>query len=117
MRAMAVARPDICEIKVNRNGEGQPRRNAFLCYDGLKESARLLFLLNIGDFYMDTKINPLEIERVKQKSSFTIDGYNISATFAEKRNPAVSGQIKQILLSSFTSNTSITHKVDMARRV
>lgn len=66
---------------------------------------------------MDTKIKPLNTERAQQESSFTIDGYNISATFAERRNPAVSGQIKQILLSSFTSNASITHKVDMARRV
>lgn len=66
---------------------------------------------------MDTKIKPLNIERARRESSFTIDGYNISATFAEKRNPAVSGQIKQILLSSFTSNASNTLKVDMARRV
>lgn len=66
---------------------------------------------------MDTKIKPLNIERAKRKSSFTIDGYNISATFAEKRNPAVSGQIKQILLSSFANNASNTHKVDMVRRV
>ena len=66
---------------------------------------------------MDTKIKPLNNERAQLESSFTIDGYNISATFAENRNPAVSGQIKQILLSSFTSNASNTHKVDMARRV
>ena len=66
---------------------------------------------------MDTKIKPLNIEKLKRESSFKIDGYNISATFADKRNPAVSGQIKQILLSSFTNNASNTHKVDMARRV
>ncbi len=53
------------------------------------------------------------MERAKRESSFTINGYNISATFAEKRNPAVSGQIKQILLSSFTNNASNSHKVDM----
>ena len=66
---------------------------------------------------MDTKIKPFNTERSKRESSFIIDGYNISATFADKRNPAVSGQIKQILLSSFTNNASNTYKVDMSRRV
>lgn len=64
---------------------------------------------------MNTRIQPME--RVNQESSFTINGYHISATFTEKRNPAVSGQIKQILLSSFTNNVSNTHKVDIVRSV
>lgn len=35
---------------------------------------------------------------------FAIDGYEISATFADSRNPAAIGQVKQILLSSFASS-------------
>ena len=30
-----------------------------------------------------------------------VDGYEISATFAETRNTAISGHLKQILLSSY----------------
>ena len=37
---------------------------------------------------------------------FAIDGYEVSATFAEKRNQAALSQVKQILLSSFANNAS-----------
>lgn len=41
----------------------------------------------------------------RRKAMFAIDGYEISATFADSENPAALGQVKQILLSSFASNT------------
>lgn len=34
---------------------------------------------------------------------FSIDGYEISATFAEAQNTEAIGQVKQILLSSFAA--------------
>lgn len=34
---------------------------------------------------------------------FSIDGYEISATFAEAKNTEAIGQVKQILLSSFAA--------------
>ena len=37
---------------------------------------------------------------------FAIDGFEISATFAESQNTAAIGQVKQILLSSFVAQTS-----------
>ncbi len=37
-------------------------------------------------------------------ATFKVDGYEVSATFAESRNTAVCGQLKQILLASFASN-------------
>lgn len=40
----------------------------------------------------------------RRKALFAIDGYEISATFADSENPAALGQVKQILLSSFASN-------------
>ena len=35
---------------------------------------------------------------------FAIDGYEISATFVDSRNTAAIGQVKQILLSSFSGD-------------
>ncbi|MGI6029676.1 MAG: hypothetical protein ACOX81_09775 [Candidatus Heteroscillospira sp.] len=40
----------------------------------------------------------------KHNTTFAIDGYEISATFADSRNTAAIGQVKQILLSSFASS-------------
>lgn len=40
----------------------------------------------------------------KRRAIFTVDGYEISATFADSRNTAVLGHVKQILLSSFANN-------------
>ena len=37
---------------------------------------------------------------------FSIDGYEISATFAEAKNTEAIGQVKHILLSSFVTQTS-----------
>lgn len=40
-----------------------------------------------------------------QQIFLTIEGYEISLTFAETENHSALGQVKQILLSSFTANT------------
>ena len=44
----------------------------------------------------------------KANAVFAIDGFEISATFAESQNAAAIGQVKQILLSSFVAQTSST---------
>lgn len=44
----------------------------------------------------------------KANTVFAIDRFEISATFAESRNTAAIGQVKQILLSSFVAQTSST---------
>lgn len=46
------------------------------------------------------------MSKTRTKTVFAIDGYEISATFAESRNPMALGQVKQILLSSFVGNTA-----------
>ena len=38
----------------------------------------------------------------KRRAVFAVDGYEISATFAENRNTAAVGHVKQILLSSIS---------------
>ena len=40
----------------------------------------------------------------KHCTTFMVDGYEVRATFAESRNTAVTGHLKQILLASFVSN-------------
>ena len=40
----------------------------------------------------------------KRRAVFSVDGHEISATFADSRNTAVLGHVKQILLSSFANN-------------
>ncbi len=40
----------------------------------------------------------------RRSATFAVDGYEVSATFADSRNVAAIGQVKQILLSSFASN-------------
>ena len=40
----------------------------------------------------------------KRRAVFAVDGYEISATFADSRNTAGLGHVKQILLSSFANN-------------
>ena len=40
----------------------------------------------------------------KHCMTFTVDGYEVRATFAESRNAAVTGHLKQILLASFVRN-------------
>ncbi len=44
------------------------------------------------------------MEHRKHRVVFAVDGYEISATFADSRNTAVLGHMKQILLSSFANN-------------
>mgnify|MGYP000037714829 FL=1 len=41
----------------------------------------------------------------RRRATFAVDGYEISATFADSENAAALGQVEQILLSSFASNT------------
>lgn len=50
----------------------------------------------------------------KADAVFAIDGYEVSATFAEKRNQAALSQVKQILLSSFANNASKARPVPTA---
>ena len=42
----------------------------------------------------------------KANAGFAIDGFEVSATFAESQNAAAIGQVKQILLSSFAAQAS-----------
>lgn len=44
------------------------------------------------------------MQSTKTGMTFAIDGYEVSATFADGNNEAALGQVKQILLSSFVSN-------------
>lgn len=44
------------------------------------------------------------MQGTKPSTTFAIDGYEISATFADSRNTAATSQVKQILLSSFASS-------------
>lgn len=46
------------------------------------------------------------MQDTKRRLTFAIDGYEVSATFADCGNAAALGQIKQILLSSFANNLS-----------
>ena len=48
----------------------------------------------------------------KRRAVFAVDGYEISATFAESRNTAAVGHVKQILLSSFSNNLVNQHSGD-----
>lgn len=41
----------------------------------------------------------------RNTTTLKVDGYEISATFAETRNTAISGHLKQILLSSYIAQT------------
>lgn len=42
----------------------------------------------------------------RQSASFSIDGYEVSATFADAGDPATINHAKQILLSAFVTSTS-----------
>lgn len=39
----------------------------------------------------------------RNATTLKVDGYEISATFAETRNTAISGHLKQVLLSSYVA--------------
>ena len=41
----------------------------------------------------------------RNSTTLKVDGYEISATFAETRNTAISGHLKQILLASFANSS------------
>ena len=44
----------------------------------------------------------------KHTTTLTVNGYQVTATFAEARNTAIAGRLKQILLSSFVNNVSVS---------
>ena len=44
------------------------------------------------------------MQNSKCNTTFSIDGYEVSATFTDSRNTEAIDQIKQILLSSFASS-------------
>ena len=41
----------------------------------------------------------------RNSTMLKVDGYEISATFADTRNTAISGHLKQILLASFATSS------------
>ena len=41
----------------------------------------------------------------KSATAFSLDGFEITAPFAESHNTAAANHVKQILLSSFAANT------------
>lgn len=43
----------------------------------------------------------------ERNACFSVDGYEVSATFAEAGNPTVIGRVQQILLSSFVASTPV----------
>ena len=46
------------------------------------------------------------MERSRSRTTFTIDGYLISATFADCKNTTALNHVKQILLSSFANHAA-----------
>lgn len=49
------------------------------------------------------------MQGTKNSTVFAVDGYEVSATFADNRNTAAICQVKQILLSSFAGSTPKPH--------
>ncbi len=49
----------------------------------------------------------------KRSTTFAIDGYEISATFADSRNTAATSRAKQILLSSFAGSAPNNRRGDI----
>jgi len=45
------------------------------------------------------------MQQRKQHTAFAVDGYAITASFADCKNAAALHHVKQILLSSFANNT------------
>lgn len=46
------------------------------------------------------------MQQRKQHTAFAVDGYAITASFADCKNAAALHHVKQILLSSFANNTA-----------
>ena len=46
------------------------------------------------------------MQQRKQHAAFAVDGYAITASFADCKNAAALHHVKQILLSSFANNTA-----------
>ena len=44
----------------------------------------------------------------KHTTTLTVNGYEVTATFAEARNAAITGHLKQILLASFAGNAAVS---------
>lgn len=53
------------------------------------------------------------MQNTRRNATFAVDGYEVSATFADSRNAAALSQVKQILLSSFANNPSNPHPGDI----
>lgn len=53
------------------------------------------------------------MQSMKRNTTFAVDGYEVSATFADSRNAAAIGQVKQILLSSFANNQASKRSGDI----
>ncbi len=53
------------------------------------------------------------MQNTRRSATFAVDGYEVSATFADSKNTAALGQVKQILLSSFANNRSNPHPGDI----
>lgn len=49
----------------------------------------------------------------KNSATLKVDGYEISATFTETRNAAISGHLKQILLASFANSSTKSSSGDI----
>ena len=46
------------------------------------------------------------MQQRKHHTAFAVDGYTITASFADSKNTAALGHVKQILLFSFTNHTA-----------
>ena len=46
------------------------------------------------------------MQQRKYHTAFAVDGYTITASFADSKNTAALGHVKQILLSSFANHTA-----------
>ena len=60
----------------------------------------------VGLSVINHSVQPVGEPMPKATAVFAIDGFEVSATFAESQNTAAIGQVKQILLSSFAAQTS-----------
>lgn len=47
----------------------------------------------------------ISMQTMKRRTTFAIDGYEVSVTFAERSNTEAMAHVKNILLSAFASHT------------
>ncbi|MPM05141.1 hypothetical protein SDC9_51427 [bioreactor metagenome] len=53
------------------------------------------------------------MQNTRRSTTFSVDGHEVSVTFADSGNTTALGQVKQILLSSFGSNHANCHPGDI----